>query len=96
MEGAQVELFVLIKPRVREELDDLEFANLIGDCLAGRRSEKDGLLSRGGAIDGDNLFQIVRRLIDSEFANGRCGLPARAATLPGRRGIASERPRPPP
>ena len=46
------------------------FADLICNCLARRGCEKDGLLPRGGAIDGDDLFQIIGSLIDGEFSDG--------------------------
>src|SRR5437870_12453797 len=71
VESSQTELLLLIQSRVGEEFDDLEFADLIGDCLARRGCEEDGLLSRRAAIDGDNLFQIIGGLIDGEFSDGQ-------------------------
>src|SRR5437764_1139695 len=71
MKGSQVEFLFLIKTSVRQELDDLEFATLISNRLAGRGCEEPSLLSRGASIDGYNLFQIIRGLIDGEFSDGQ-------------------------
>src|SRR5262249_784986 len=55
MKGAKIEFVSLVHARVGEEFHDLQFADLIRDCLARPRGERGRFLARGLFVHWDFL-----------------------------------------